>query len=105
MHTSIVWQGRVARIALLVFNLGGLWGCEPARLPARGTINSPQALAFRCVYPAPEDDAGVASGILNGVPVEGCGCTVREPTGEVRQMGRVECRCAVQTTAGLEQHG
>jgi hypothetical protein len=80
-------------------------GCEPARLPARGSINGPQALAFRCVYPAPDDDAGVSSGQLFGVPVEGCGCTVREANGTVRQLGRVECRCTVQTTVGAEQHG
>lgn len=79
--------------------------CEPARLPARGTISGPQALAFRCVYPEPEDDAGVASGRLFGVPVEGCGCTVRESDGTVRVLGRVECVCTAQTTAGAEQHG
>ena len=94
-----------SRRTALALGLLTLIGCEAARLPPRAFINGPQALAFRCAYAEPENADGISSGRLFGVPVEGCGCTVRDENGTVRQLGRVECRCAVQTTVGAEQHG
>jgi hypothetical protein len=92
-----------ARWALLGLALPPLLACEPARLPARATINQPQALAFRCVAPEGGPEARPVSGRLVGLPLEDCGCTVREPDGTLRTMGRVECRCALQATLGGEK--
>jgi hypothetical protein len=92
-----------ARWVLLGLVLPPLLACEPARLPARASINQPQALAFRCVAPEGGDEMRPVSGRLVGLPLEDCGCTVRESDGSIRTLGRVECRCALQATLGGEK--
>lgn len=102
MHTPPLPSSR-ARWALLGLALPSFLACEPARLPARASINQPQALAFRCVSPEGGPKARPISGRLVGLPLEDCGCTVREADGTLRTMGRVECRCALQATLGGEK--
>ena len=93
-------QPRVLAVALC---LGALHtACTPAKVPATTSINQPQAVAFRCVYPEAVAEGADDVGQVVGVPLEGCGCTARDENGKLRQLGRVECHCSVLPTAGIE---
>lgn len=60
-------------------------GCDSPAIAPVAEIRGAQYLTFRCVQPG-------AEGTLEGLPLDGCGCSERTMTG-FRRMGRVECTC------------